>query len=840
MERCWYLLFATLALALPFCTGADEEGSARLVLSKQILNKYLVEGMDVVIKYSLYNVGTSAALNVQLQDNSFLPEDFAIVGGSAKVSIDRIPPGSNVTHVTVIRPLKYGYFNFTAAEVSYLPSEDASEPQIGYTSEPGQGAIVPFREFDKKFSAHMERTNPEFLLFENTRGKINELVQSYETLKNEIGNHLPTAEPFAKDLVEKMTEVEQNATEEQKYSEAISLCSKLLHYSNTLQTSNCKNLKKFAEESALLWFSHLQKKFTKELDEHLSVIQWPFVSTNVNVQSNAPSKETMLSFQELLGYLLQLQLPKDLYPVNMFVPVPARFQPPSLATQALLGPLRKRFLYHFSGNKQTNKLEKPEWYLSQILTWIRDHTPFVDKWVQPVFDAQGFLAFTAKVEFTRGLVQLVVEKLHNDMSAILHQDALLSHTIDETLKFDRELRENLQYPVSQPSALEVLTPALCFTRWVALEKVYAVEKMDSLLSSETNWSYVGGAEVDDLKVTECGEGFLTLLLTMTDRYKALPQPGHRLQFLELQLDLLDEFRVRMVQLAKQEPIIPASLYCPILNTINYVAQVLQDWRDLPFFLQLQHYKLQCEATARKAALIEKASVNRTEDLSVTQRERDPLEEDVTVFDSIIEAFELMISDMLERLTHTVMLDVKAKSQPYRMDKWASLPSPDAFLQPSLSPTACTMLQVLVSRLQAYSESLALPLFTRTWQKLAYRMNEFLTEELVLQRQFNDGGAAQLNFDVTKNIIPIFSPYTAKPESYFRDLKDACLLLTLSKATALLLQDTLETFARAEREAVFNRQYKAALVPNPRDALLEVGVQKLLPLDALNVLNRRIL
>nr|CAG4652211.1 EOG090X0EPM [Triops cancriformis] len=155
MERCWYLLLATLALTLPICSGADEEGAARLLLSKQILNKYLVEGMDVVIKYSVFNVGTSAALNVQLQDNGFLPEDFAVVGGNAKVSIDRIPPGANVTHVTVVRPLKYGYFNFTAAEVSYLPSEDASEPQIGYSSEPGQGAIVPFREFDKKFSAHM-------------------------------------------------------------------------------------------------------------------------------------------------------------------------------------------------------------------------------------------------------------------------------------------------------------------------------------------------------------------------------------------------------------------------------------------------------------------------------------------------------------------------------------------------------------------------------------------------------------------------------------------------------------------------------------------------------------
>jgi hypothetical protein len=40
-------------------------------LSCQVYNKYLVEGMDIVVKYSLYNVGDSAATNVQVTDKGF-------------------------------------------------------------------------------------------------------------------------------------------------------------------------------------------------------------------------------------------------------------------------------------------------------------------------------------------------------------------------------------------------------------------------------------------------------------------------------------------------------------------------------------------------------------------------------------------------------------------------------------------------------------------------------------------------------------------------------------------------------------------------------------------------
>ncbi|XP_041369528.1 translocon-associated protein subunit beta-like [Gigantopelta aegis] len=150
-----WLTGVLLTIMLLAVGQADEDTEARLLASKSILNQYLVEGKHLTVEYKIYNIGGSAALDVQLADDGFPEADFDIVRGNPKVSWTRIAPNTNVTHAIILRPTKSGYFNFTAAQVSYLATEEAKEKQLGYTSAPGEGAIVNKKEFERRFSPHV-------------------------------------------------------------------------------------------------------------------------------------------------------------------------------------------------------------------------------------------------------------------------------------------------------------------------------------------------------------------------------------------------------------------------------------------------------------------------------------------------------------------------------------------------------------------------------------------------------------------------------------------------------------------------------------------------------------
>ena len=80
---------------------------------------------------------------------------FFFLGGQAAIKFDRLAPGANTTHALVLRPTKYGYFNFTSAEIKYRVSEEEDSPmRFGFSSEPGQGVIIALKDYDRQFSAH--------------------------------------------------------------------------------------------------------------------------------------------------------------------------------------------------------------------------------------------------------------------------------------------------------------------------------------------------------------------------------------------------------------------------------------------------------------------------------------------------------------------------------------------------------------------------------------------------------------------------------------------------------------------------------------------------------------
>lgn len=128
--------------------------NAKLLVDKEILNKYIVEGRDIVVNYHFINIGGSLARNVKIIDDTFPSDRFDIVNGFTSFIIAQVAPGANVTHTAVLRPKanSWGPHKFGPARVEYQLN-DAGQLQLATTSELGEAYVVAARTFDRKFSS---------------------------------------------------------------------------------------------------------------------------------------------------------------------------------------------------------------------------------------------------------------------------------------------------------------------------------------------------------------------------------------------------------------------------------------------------------------------------------------------------------------------------------------------------------------------------------------------------------------------------------------------------------------------------------------------------------------
>ena len=137
-----------------------------------------------------------------------------------------------------------------------------------------------------------------------------------------------------------------------------------------LQPSSCRHLKQYVSNTAVFWLQTLETKLVSELEQGLTSLGWPFIqlesSRNLEVTANSMS---ILELQNIVKNLILIQdgrtTEKDANRKDdMKVTLPMK---------VLLKPLRKRFKFHFLGNKSTNNPAKPEWYITQLVLWAQLH-----------------------------------------------------------------------------------------------------------------------------------------------------------------------------------------------------------------------------------------------------------------------------------------------------------------------------------------------------------------------------------------------------------------------------------------------------------------------------------
>jgi translocon-associated protein subunit beta len=133
-----------------------EIADARLLASKKTESKYLAQNVDLTFTYKIYNIGKSAALSVDIEDENFNNADnFEVVSGNFKQHWDRIEPDGVEIHEVIVKPLKAGEINITSATVTYKINEGASVVTM-YTSDYGSAMIMEEREYLRKHASHYQ------------------------------------------------------------------------------------------------------------------------------------------------------------------------------------------------------------------------------------------------------------------------------------------------------------------------------------------------------------------------------------------------------------------------------------------------------------------------------------------------------------------------------------------------------------------------------------------------------------------------------------------------------------------------------------------------------------
>lgn len=585
-----------------------------------------------------------------------------------------------------------------------------------------------------------------------------------------------------------------------------------------------------------------------------------------------------------VGRLLDLQMSELVAGENMNKSKTSKEEPfVLLPLEVMVRPLQLRFDYHFSGDRPTNRLDKPEYFLSHILDLLTSYSDFFQTYLQPLLLShfrQTDIAFVpayidASSVLTTALLPMLERKLSSLLPQIVSQPQLFSNLMHEIMLFDRSLQEAWNYTPLSPStpwrglAYHILEKQSYFARWLTVERDFAFSRYDAIISD----SSAGELDYDSVSLssTKPSKAALRvndLLETITDRYRTLSSFSQKLRFLiDIQIAIFDRFHQRLHEsleayltrtstvartvhgVSKDDQadlggVKGLDRLCRVFGSAEYLEKAMRDWSDDVFFLELWE-ELQYRASAKvpiKGSRMSVIASKTSSSVGGSQDDDDYLQG--ALFDETAASYQRLrmrsegiISDML---VHNVRDALRTYT---RINPWASLSSTGGGSELALTAELDAPISLLDSYLSFLSRVLAKAPLRRIGRLLAHGIQSTLWDSVLVRHSFSTAGAAQFVADVD-GICSVLdrSLGVGFARVGMRRLCEGLVLVGLPvKGDIPVHGDEDAGFEQTPRIWGLFEVERRVFIDNEaaRDVLEEMGLEVLSEQDARTVLERRV-
>jgi len=564
------------------------------------------------------------------------------------------------------------------------------------------------------------------------------------------------------------------------------------------------------DQTAKLLWKQMKDAFASGFEETLAKMKWPNKDVNTNeglLAEWVSGVERLLELQEPELKAQESDNESSNSKGDAVVLLPL---------EVMVKPFGLRFQYHFDGDRPTNRLDKPEYFLSHVVGLLNTHEEFFAFNLQPIlsrhFRGSNLALNSCYIDSTSALITALLPMLRRKIFALLpqisKQPQLLSHLLHELMSFDVSLREDWGYDGGfgaegwKGLTWEVLVEKDWFGTWLKVEKDFALSRYHNIIDApESGEIDYDSVDPGATKPTKAAIRVNDLLETITDRYKPLTSFSQKLRFLiDIQITIFDQFHDRLQSALEAYLTVTSALaravqgvskeeqaqlqglgglerLCRVYGSADYLEKKMRDWSDDVFFLELWD-ELQFRARSRSGRTVAKDMT--VEDVAGrTSSVVGSADDSGALFDETATAYRrLRIRTegiMQDLLSH----DVRQSLRPYgRINPWSSLSS-DSVPASSLSITA--ELDGAVQQLAAYlsflSKVLAEAPLKRTCRQLALSMQSFLWDHVLMRNNFSTSGVAQFTRDLCA-LWEVFDRYLGhgQGETGMRKLKEAVGLL----------------------------------------------------------------